>query len=402
MSNQAFNNNAGGNNQVYFNKLVDPPLADLNHGILYELVDGKLYFNGTAIAPILIGNVTSESIPSVTNSIVMYADTTGMNIEESILLVDQNTTNPYPMVRIGVNDPSSPPSATIIGYEDNQGNLIGWGSYMTDTVFRNINVSSNLFFGFNSGLSITGESSTINNIAFGHESLNSLVGGSKNICLGNQSLQHLFQGDNNLAFGDNAGSALNAEEANNVYFLSKGVATENNTTRINDSTSDNPATSCYVGGIYGVSPASPQMVIIDSAGQLGSQNIIPNIFWSGSSILTGANQNIVPGFMSSVVFDAGSEAYCWIPSVTTTVSTFRFAFSRAINIVEVINCRLIVNNVPVLILGSGVWGADFNSSTPQTGSTSAGSVVLNPGDLVCILINAYTSAGNFYMNWTLS
>ena len=78
---------ATGVKDVRFIKQASPPLASLNQGILYELNDGVLYYNGTGIAPTPLGNVTSTSIPSVTNSLVKYADTTGMVVDESVMKV---------------------------------------------------------------------------------------------------------------------------------------------------------------------------------------------------------------------------------------------------------------------------------------------------------------------------
>ncbi len=41
---------AYGLNQIYTNKLEDPPLAILDKGVLYELDDGVLYYNGSPIS----------------------------------------------------------------------------------------------------------------------------------------------------------------------------------------------------------------------------------------------------------------------------------------------------------------------------------------------------------------
>ncbi len=43
---------AYGLNQIYTNKLEDPPLGILDKGVIYELNDGVLYFNGSPISGI--------------------------------------------------------------------------------------------------------------------------------------------------------------------------------------------------------------------------------------------------------------------------------------------------------------------------------------------------------------
>jgi len=76
-----------GVNNVQFRKLSSPPLAYLDRGILYELDDGKLYFNGSALTPIAIGNVTGPAV-STDKAIATYDGTDGSTIQNNNVIID--------------------------------------------------------------------------------------------------------------------------------------------------------------------------------------------------------------------------------------------------------------------------------------------------------------------------
>ena len=422
MANQTYGNNivpntpywlsSTGVNAVFFNKLSAPPLALLDKGVLYELDDGILYYNGSAIAPIAIGNVTGPD-SSYDSAIVLYDGITGKIIKNSNAIVTVNDTDGSELTsckqRTGTGE------FQIWGYNNSRAAGFGLGSSLNDSALSTGDIFGSIFLGYEAGMSIADGECEVNTVVGSLNCINLVngdgntsIGGlamttasncTSNTAVGYASLAGLVDGNHNNCFGFGAGSQYNGSESDNICIDNEGVTGDNDTIRIGTN-----QTSCYIQGIYENTPVSSiEMVTIGSDGQMGSQAIpTTSFFWSGTAILTGSNSNIVPGFMSSVVFDSGSEAYVWIVPATCSVSKFNFAFSRAINVVEVINCRLLVNNNPVLLLGLGAWGSDFNSATPQVGSTNNGPVTLNAGDLVCILINAYTSAGNFYMNWTLS
>ncbi len=82
---------AEGVDQVYFKKLVAPPFAILDRGILYELTDGKLYYNGneiiTSLTPIGTGDVVGPA-SATDNAIARYNSTTGKLIQNSLVTID--------------------------------------------------------------------------------------------------------------------------------------------------------------------------------------------------------------------------------------------------------------------------------------------------------------------------
>lgn len=93
---------------------------------------------------------------------------------------------------------------------------------------------------------------------------------SYNTALGHQALTNCT-GNSNTAIGHNAGANYSGTETNNINlgYNAQGTASENNATHIGNSST----ATCQVYGIYGNTPSSPQMVVSDSSGNLGSQAI---------------------------------------------------------------------------------------------------------------------------------
>lgn len=69
-----------GTDKVSFNKLSSPPLAYLDHGILYELNDGKLYYNGQEVV------TGTGSINESTNRILYVSPETGSSLNDGNIL----------------------------------------------------------------------------------------------------------------------------------------------------------------------------------------------------------------------------------------------------------------------------------------------------------------------------
>lgn len=93
MSNQVFANSdtpywlsSFGVDDISFNKLAAPPLAFLDKGVLYELNDGKLYFNGVSISDGTAGNVGGPA-SSTNNAVARFDAATGKLIKNSTVLV---------------------------------------------------------------------------------------------------------------------------------------------------------------------------------------------------------------------------------------------------------------------------------------------------------------------------
>jgi hypothetical protein len=74
--------NTTANDKIFFNKLSSPPLAIPNKGVLYELNDGKLYFNGGEVTPTVIGDVDGPT-SSTDNAVAVFDGITGKLIKNS-------------------------------------------------------------------------------------------------------------------------------------------------------------------------------------------------------------------------------------------------------------------------------------------------------------------------------
>ena len=105
-----------------------------------------------------------------------------------------------------------------------------------------------------------------NNAAFGYQALDANTGGGNNTAMGYSALGANITGSGNTALGAGAGSLITS--SNNIDIGHVGVAGEAGTIRIGTAATQ---TATYIAGITGVTPAgTPQTVVIDSNGQLGT------------------------------------------------------------------------------------------------------------------------------------
>ena len=126
---------------------------------------------------------------------------------------------------------------------------------------------SNIGIGLNALASLNGGGS-FSNVAIGIQTLPSLTSGNNNMTMGYQTGYNLLTGHDNVMIGDNSGFHYTGAESNNILFNNLGVLGESNAIRIGTG-----STTCNIAGIYGNAIVSPQMVAIDSSGNLGSQAI---------------------------------------------------------------------------------------------------------------------------------
>jgi len=399
--------------QVYFNKLSSPPFSILNHGILYELDDGVLYFNGQAISNDAGGDVAGPT-SSYTDAVAVYADTTGKVIKNSNLILVPTDNSVVPALYSSLQ--ASPGNLyQPFGYNADNNVSIGCGSSLPYAQFINSStVNTCIFLGTSAGVAMTGMDVT-EMVVLGDYAGESFQTGTANVFVGSQAGSLATScdyctyvgyaaggavpvGNNNIAIGNQAGLAWSSNESNNICIGFYGSPGDNTTIKIGDPTI---ITQTNIAGIYTNDTVVGQPVICNANGTLGTLTTASSSF-SGTSLMTGANANIVPGFMSSVVYDASSTVYCWPAPSALSFQNFAFRFSRPIAVGESIDVRLIINGTPILQLSNGAWGTDFNPTTPQTGSATGISGICAMGDLLCILVNSYTTLSNFYMNWTLN
>jgi hypothetical protein len=73
--------------RVSFIKLAAPPFAPLNQGVLYELADGKLYYNGNEILTAISPGTVQGPVSSTPNALVRWNNTLGTLVADSTVLL---------------------------------------------------------------------------------------------------------------------------------------------------------------------------------------------------------------------------------------------------------------------------------------------------------------------------
>lgn len=160
------------------------------------------------------------------------------------------------------------------------------------------------------------------NLALGAASLNSLTSGSGNIALGDATLQFITSGAENIAVGFGSGDAyITGTESSNIVIGNVGVNGESNVLRIGTQGSGSgQQNQAYVAGIYGNSPATPQAVIVNTLGQLGSQAITSGTV---TSITAGTGITLTP----NPIVSTGTVALT-IPVVVSSGGTGRITLTN--------------------------------------------------------------------------
>ena len=103
---------------------------------------------------------------------------------------------------------------------------------------------------------------------------------------------------------------------------------------------------------------------------------------NGYAEIDGSNQNLISGNYPTPMYDV-SNNICDVIPADINITKFNWHLSRAIDVTENINIRLLVNGNPIAILGP------FIDSTPVDGSVAINVSVVE-GDTIFILINSFT------------
>ena len=114
-----------------------------------------------------------------------------------------------------------------------------------------------------------------NNVGVGASALNAATTATNSVAIGYQALNALTTGGYNIAVGYQAGSSLATSDADNILIGNTGTATDNNTIRIGtQGTGNGQQDSCYIAGIYNVTPASStqEVVVVSDGHEMGSIN----------------------------------------------------------------------------------------------------------------------------------
>lgn len=256
MSNQVYANpttpfwlSAYGIDSISFNKLTSPPLAFLDKGILYELDDGKLYWNGSSLSPSPLGDVTNIAVaPVPIGSICTYAAVDGNTIIDTsvqiqgdiitgadglILTTQGSAPDPSALwVKTSnnhlyhgavdieasngdVNGPALSVADAVATYSDTTGKLIKNTTLLFTPSALQLPSSCDLAFwdGFSERAFLTVSPTSTNNIMAGFYS--NKGSGAENVGLGNYCFGNAaFSGSANTAFGHSALNAVTTGSSN--------------------------------------------------------------------------------------------------------------------------------------------------------------------------------------------
>lgn len=197
-------------------------------------------------------------------TVTIYADNAAANCGSTVKFVNSGTIS-----TLNVSDATS----TIIGAGSGMIGSTAHYNTMLGVGCGSVNASGNggnTLFGYMAGAAIT---TGDNNQAFGQSALGMCDVGVANWAFG--GLTFITSGSYNVSFGGASGLSYTSSESSNIVLDNDGVIGDNNTIRIGrQGNGPNQQNLCYVAGIAGVTPPSPNMVIIDpTTGQLGEQAI---------------------------------------------------------------------------------------------------------------------------------
>ena len=157
------------------------------------------------------------------------------------------------------------------------------------------------------------------NTALGCEAGWSMTSGINNTLIGAQAGvatllgSGLLTGNNNVIIGAHAGENYTGAESSNIMIGSGGVASENNTIRVGDGSTQ---TQCFITGINGVSVTAAGTVVISSSGQLGTTSGAPTA-WND---VTAASATMA--INNGYVADRGTLVTLTLPAVAAFGSRF--------------------------------------------------------------------------------
>lgn len=240
---------------------------------------------------VVSGNLTVVSGDSVITAGNITLPTTNAGGTQGVLQINSVRwihvgSNNTDCIFIGNNAGKIAPTNTQVG-------LIAIGSEAAANV-DNSTISANIAIGYQALKATSGTGNVARTVAIGHQALavantntdSCVVIGHQAysastgrplgcIAIGYQALSNAGinnESNYNIAIGHQAGTSLTTTDGNNILISNAGTAGDNNKIRIGtDGSGNKQQNSCYIAGIYGVTPAGTlNAALIDSNGQFGS------------------------------------------------------------------------------------------------------------------------------------
>ncbi len=220
----------------------------------------------------------------------------------------------------------------------------------------------------------------IGNTVIGNNSGGNVTTGSVNTFVGRTVMASLLTGTQNIAIGYLAGASCIGAESSNIYIGSDGGLGESNTIRIGeDGGGLGQQNRAFIAGVYGVTPVlAPELVIIDSAGQLGSVGGgIPT-----ATVIVTANQALAAN--TQYIIQAGAPVNLSLPATSLVGDVIR-----------------IVGNSQLWTITQGagqVIGFAGTDTTPGVGGSLGATAGSDCVELMCVqtdtVWNVFSAVGN--------
>jgi hypothetical protein len=247
-------------------------------------------------------------------------------------------------------------SFTVSGSEDNVFIGENAGDAMSTNCRNNVVVGynalgaatdtrGNVAIGYLSLNSVT--SGSLANTAIGQNVLDSLTGGAGfNTGCGSIALNAIATGAYNTALGNGAGASLTLADSDNICIMNAGTVGDNNTLRLGtQGTGNGQIDTTFVAGIYNVGVTNDGMVIIDSAGQLGSQlnlvmpeNVAFLAYNSADDVDQTGDGAVATVDFDTEVFDQGSD---FSADTFTAPVTGRYQLTARVSVTNFTSARLL-------------------------------------------------------------
>lgn len=207
----------------------------------------------TTVGAVPTGTVQLTIDPSTNGNITLNPNGTGATVlTTNLTLPTSNTALTQGIITIGAGN-------RWISALGTQNTFVGQGSGSTSitSAQENVGIGTSAL-----GLLTSGS----NNSCIGWGSGIKMTSAGDNVSIGAGSLNNLLTGNFNIALGTNSGNQYKGAETYNILLGSTGVTGDSGVMRLGNS----QTVSTYLAGVYGNTPASSQVMTINSSGQLGS------------------------------------------------------------------------------------------------------------------------------------
>lgn len=193
-----------------------------------------------------------------------------------------------------------------------------------------------------------------------------------NTGIGNGALNNLTSGTHCIGVGQNAGNNYTGTESNDICIGNLGTVAESGVTNIG---TQGTHTVCKIAGISGVSPASPQMVTIGTANQLGSQAIPAAVSFNAVGASPSANGATVAS--NAITLEPADATH---PGLISTAAQTMGSGAKTFSSTAVFSAGLTLPTGQQILDNNGntlIWKGPINDSSTVYIGTGSGAAATN-------------------------